>query len=255
MRIFALIFACLFSYIAHAQVPITGAGLGKPTSGGVSFSITPEGTTGNSGSGASTTLGSWTYGSGCSTVLVAFTWGWTVAATITAATLDGSQALTPVSGSFGNNLFGSLSTQIFSITSPTGSSGTSTVTFSGAITNGVAAQAWCVNTNTPTPASAAFQCASNNCSGSGFSQASVSQSITIPSGGGVVGICSGGGPASYAFTNLTLDNNISFTGTFVTNQAGSGHATGGTGASVTVTCADTAADNAPWTLSLVAMSP
>jgi hypothetical protein len=217
--------------LASAQVPMTGAGRGTPSSGGGgSFSITPVGTIANSGSGSSTTLNSVTWGSGCNSVLVSFAWGTSnTGSTISAATLDGSQALTPVSASFGNNLANGNGAEWFYIANPTGTSGTPTVTFGAAINNGVGGQVYCVVTSTPVPSS-------SNGNETAPTGTSVSAPITIPSGGGAVGICFDLDTVAFGFTNLTLDNNINIRGQFGNLNVGSAHATGGTGASVSVTC-------------------
>lgn len=256
--ILALVFCASLFGSAFAQGGM-GPGPGTVHSAGVAFSITDgAGTfTGNSGSGSSTTLTSVTWGSGCNVVAVGFAWSSIVTTTISGATLDGSQTLTAVSGAFANNLSNSPAAEIFYIANPTGTSGTPTVTFNTALVGGVAAQIWCIKTTTTTPSAGAAGCAAasgNACPGNN-TELNTTASLTVPSGGGLVGMCIGDLPASYTFTNMTKDQDISYQGQFGTNQAGSGHATGGTGASVTVTCADATADVVNWTLALAAWAP
>lgn len=234
----------------HAQVPMTGAGLAKPATGGGSFAVAKKGTSANT-SNASTTLSAWSvaYSAGCNTVLVGVAWNTSASATITALTLDGSQAMTAVPSSFFNNLSNNDAAQFFYIVNPTGTTGTPSVTFSGAFTIGaIGLQAWCIATATTTPSA-------GNGNGTGFAS-SISASVTVPSGGAVFGICTGNGSVgAWNFTNITLDNNIVVPNEFGPADMGSGHATGGAGASVSVTCADVAVDNGPWVLSVAAMAP
>lgn len=252
MKRFGLAFAiwAWCAVAAFAQVgglSFPGPGTPHSTSG---FSVTAQGTTGSAGSGSSTTLASWTYGSGCNTVLVGVTWGPTTSATITSLKLDGSQSMTAVSGSFfDNSTNGFDEAQFFFIANPTGSSGTPTITFSAGLTNGVALQAWCIITTTTTPTA-------GNGNGLSANATSVSAAVIVPSGGAVFGMCTGnGGVTTWAFTNIATDNNIAFHNQFGTGNAGSGHATGGTGASVNVTCADVALDSSTWVLSVAAVAP
>jgi hypothetical protein len=172
--------------------------------------------------------------------------------TITSLKLDGTQSMTAVTGSFFNNLANGNAAQFFYIANPTGSSGTPTITFSSTFTVGaVALQAWCITTATPTPAG-------GNGNGTGFA-ANISAALTVPSGGAIFGVCEDlntSSPATYVFTNITADNNaIVIQKQFGPGLVGSGHATGGTGASVSVTCADSAANNGPYVLSIATMSP
>lgn len=218
-------------------------------SGGSGFSVTTRGTSVNTAN-ANTTLGSWTYGSGHNTILVGVAWNTSASVTITGLTLDGTQTLTAVPSSFFNNLAFNDAAQFFYITNPTGSSGTPTVTFSGAFTIGaIGLQAWGINTTTPTPSG-------GNANGTGFNS-SISAALTVPSGGAIFGITSPnqsftGGPS---FTNITADNTLIVPNQFGPANMASGHAVGGAGSSVTVTAADGAATNGAWVLSIATMAP
>jgi hypothetical protein len=159
--------------------------------------------------------------------------------------------MTAVTGSFFNNLSNNNAAQFFYIANPTGSSGTPTITFSSTFTVGaMALQAWCITTTTTTPSG-------GNGNGTGFA-ANISASLTVPSGGAIFGVCydPNSSASTYTFTGVTVDNNaITLRQQFGSGIAGSGHATGGTGTSVTVTCADVAANNGPYVVSVATMSP
>lgn len=223
------------------------SGLIVPAAGG-SFSITPSSTQASTSNTNTAAAGAISWANGANIVLVGIFWGSALSATINSATLDGSQTLTPVSGAFCNNLVNGNAAQIFSISNPTGSGGTPTFNFSTALNAGWGIRVWSIGTTQSAPSSG------NNSGATSFA-ANANASITIPVGGGAVGIVGDQDTIALAFTNLTTDNgSISYPGQFGSNLIGSGNATGGTGSSVSVTGAG-AGSSGPYAMALAAIAP
>jgi hypothetical protein len=218
-----------------------------PKVSGGAFSITaPSGgsATGNQAIPISTAV---TYGSGCTYVLIGVNYnppGTSV--TIAAMTLNAAVA-TQVPGALAANTGNGVYTDMW-VATPTGSSGILTITYSGALNNGNFAQVWCVVASTQS-----LTGAQNT---SSVAATSISQSVAIPSGGGVVAMC---GDASnvptLGYTTMSTDTLATWTGQFTPVEGISAHSTSLTG-TPTITCEDTTlTNNLPWALSLVAIHP
>jgi hypothetical protein len=217
--------------------------------GGGSFSLTYESTNVVSTAATSIDFGTMTYGSGCTRVIAALSVSFiaTGSASISSVTINGVSA-TAVSGAA--STWGSTAgvTDIWeSNSSVSGSSGDVTVTYNNTTTtfgnNANSVTLYCLVTSTPTAAHAVP--VSNSPSGVGLT---LSGSITVPTGGGAIGVGLDVGQASLASpawtAGLTQDaRNTSYA---------AGHTTS-TG-SVATTLTDTT-NNATLQMSLAAWGP
>jgi hypothetical protein len=242
-----LVFFIILFLPASAQFNGCPAGFCAPTAAvSASFSITAPSGSSITANQAIPISGTVTYGSGCTYVLIGVNYnppGTSV--TITAMTLNAAVA-TQVTGALAANTSNGVYTDMW-VATPTGSSGVLTITYSGALNNGNFAQVWCVVASTQS-----LTGAQNT---SSVAATSISQSVAIPSGGGVVAMC---GDASnvptLGYTTMSTDTLATWTGQFTPVEGISAHSTSLTG-TPTIVCEDTTlTNNLPWALSLVAIS-
>jgi hypothetical protein len=204
--------------------------------------LTPQTTANN----AATTYGTVTYGT-CDYVIFGIIFSGT-ANSVSSLTLNGVSGV-QVGSAFANGSANGIYADTWSVPNPGGTSGALVINYAAAMLGGTAVQPWAIISTGVTAPSAG---AENFLPGSGTA---CSASIVVPSGGGVVGVFTGlDAPSNtLTWTNITLDNTTTWAGKFFTVEGISGHATGGTGASVTVT--GNSVTNLTSVLSLAAVSP
>jgi adhesin HecA-like repeat protein len=193
----------------------------QPAPSGASFSLTYESIANSTAHTTTVDFGTMTYGSGCTRVVVGIG-TFAVGVGVSSVTINGVAA-SAISGTTTATNVPSTIWQTNSAVS--GSSGDVQVTFSAAPLDNSAVSLYCLVTSTPTPSSGQ----SNSTTGA----ATISQSITVPTGGGAVAFASGyngGGTTGPNFTNATSDALDNTAGQVIANA---GHLTSTGSVSVT----------------------
>jgi hypothetical protein len=167
-----------------------------------SFSLIYESSVNSTSHTATVDYGTMTYGSGCTRVIVSIAgFG---AASVSSISVNGVGGAT-VTGSTVSQGGGNFMTTVWETSSSvSGSSGDVQVTYSAAITDNSAVALYCLVTTTPTASSG-----QNTSTGRA---ASISQSITVPSGGGAVAIGAEYINGFISFTNATSDATVGTSG-------------------------------------------
>lgn len=170
------------------------------------------------------------------------------AVTITSLSLNGV-AGTQVSGAFADNSGQGACSDMWNVVGAGSGSGALVINFSGVLNNGIFVQPWAIVTSTTTPSGGAMYDF-----GIAGPTATVN-TLAIPSGGGMLGICGAFDTNVLTFSGLTQDNAPTWAGQFVTVNGVSGHTTSGGGTTPTITCTAAGGASETWAMSVVAFAP
>jgi hypothetical protein len=208
----------------------------QPAPSGGSFSLTYESDATSTSTTSPIIYGTATWGSGCNALIIPDQWYNTNQTDTITALTAGANSLAQVSGVYATAGANVINVDAWEVVSPAGTSGTVTTTYSANPAFSSAIAAYClVSAHTTATATA-----------NSFGTSTVSQSITVPSGGRALIICGSSTGATITLTNGTADVVAVPGGTAMLF----GHTT--TTGTVSVTCA---ASGATLTLSLAAWGP
>lgn len=239
----ALISACVTA--AALAGSMTLLGVGKPAAGGGGgFSLTAQGSAGSATTGTTTiNYGTVSYGSGCNAVIAVVFWYNTgTADTISSLTIGGNST-TAIAGTAANDgTGGGQSIAMRQWSSPSGTSGAVSVTYSANVTYNSNVTLYCLISGNTT-VSATNAPAGGACN----NVAPITGSITVPASGTAITAASTQGGQVISWTNATADGTYTGGGT----QDAWGHTTA-TG-SVNVSATPAGSDNCA--MSLAAWGP
>lgn len=194
----------LTGLVCLAQVPTTGAGLSGPANG---FSLTYEASGQSSTTGTTTiSYGTLTWGSSCNAVVAAVQWYNTAKTDTVALTIGGSSA-SVISNTTTSPANGGITVSLLELTSPSGSSGAVSATFSENVTYTSSVALYCL-------VSAATTVSSSNSVSSSGAVASQTLAITIPSGGAALVAGASEDGFAITWTNATQDVAITTGGVY-----------------------------------------
>ncbi len=207
LRLLVLLLALVTASAAVAQMfPFPGPG--RPGAAGGSFSLTAQGSAGSFTTGTTTVnYGTVSYGSGCNAVIAVVQWYPTATGdTVSSLTIGGNSTTSVVSATAGTI---ALNTAIRQWSTPSGSSGTVSVTFSGNSTWESSVSLWCLISGNTTVSNT--NTAGGGCNNSGTP---LNASVTVPTGGTAIVAGQTFSASTISWTNATQDGVVTTNGVY-----------------------------------------